>query len=702
MARNAGVSVENNFVNGLVTEATGLNFPENAVTETWNCVFDKTGTVRRRTGIDLETGYLAGAVPTDPESVYVEYVWESVGGDGDISFLVQQIGPILYFYRNTSAGAISAQFINALSLASQATVYDTRLFSGICQFAAGLGYLVVTHPYCHPFYITFTGVGFAATRIDIKTRDFRGVEPHPLGRATEISNQQQYNLRNQGWSAERLAEYRSKAGFYPSDYEVWWLYKRPDQYGNEVFLPTDIYNWQSALSNLDRGNSPAPRGSVILDEFYQDRSGVTGIGGLPVVSSGLSRPATSAFHAGRVFYSGVQAADGYSSKIYFSQIIEQTNQFGKCYQENDPTSQYSPDLLANDGGVISIPDAGTIFKLWSTDNSLLVFASEGVWQITGSSGIGFSAVDYTVKRISSVNTASILSFVDVDGMPLWWGKNGIYIAAVNTQLGGISIQSISDDKIKSYYQSISELGKSFGKGSYNDRERKVQWLHRIDNLSAGQEQVYSHVLNLDIDTKAFYPWTLPQGPGFIRGIVALKGVGSSIAQENVVDNLGVDVTDSIGNVVTVSRIVSAPLATQFKYTTTFSGFTYAYANETTSAVDWETLGAVNSPAYFVSGYRIRGDAIKDQQNNYLNIFGLTNPPSEIVVNGQWGYSTTAASNRWSVPQQVRFNHPQYSVTNKKLKIRGHGLVLQYRVESVGTEGFEIIGWSSQDSANASV
>jgi hypothetical protein len=39
------VFVENSFINGLITEATGLNFPEKAVTETSDCIFDIDGSV---------------------------------------------------------------------------------------------------------------------------------------------------------------------------------------------------------------------------------------------------------------------------------------------------------------------------------------------------------------------------------------------------------------------------------------------------------------------------------------------------------------------------------------------------------------------------------------------------------------------------------------------------------------------------------
>jgi hypothetical protein len=58
MARQAGEFIENQFTKGLITEATGLNFPEKAVIESWNTRYGKTGETTRRLGVLLFGGTL--------------------------------------------------------------------------------------------------------------------------------------------------------------------------------------------------------------------------------------------------------------------------------------------------------------------------------------------------------------------------------------------------------------------------------------------------------------------------------------------------------------------------------------------------------------------------------------------------------------------------------------------------------------------
>src|SRR5256885_7739655 len=102
MPNQAAVSIENNFIGGLKTEFTGLNFPENACTDTENCVFSLIGDVERRIGMDFETNHQFLTVDRTGKAMS-SYVWNNAGGNGNNKVLVEQIGSILYFYKFSSA-----------------------------------------------------------------------------------------------------------------------------------------------------------------------------------------------------------------------------------------------------------------------------------------------------------------------------------------------------------------------------------------------------------------------------------------------------------------------------------------------------------------------------------------------------------------------------------------------------------------------
>jgi hypothetical protein len=107
---NKSVSIENNFTKGLITEATGLNFPENACTETYNCVFDRIGEVSRRYGIDLEDHLEALADYDADKDAITEFFWTAVALTGDINFLTIQIGSVISFWKIDTDGLIAPNY----------------------------------------------------------------------------------------------------------------------------------------------------------------------------------------------------------------------------------------------------------------------------------------------------------------------------------------------------------------------------------------------------------------------------------------------------------------------------------------------------------------------------------------------------------------------------------------------------------------
>ena len=242
--------------------------------------------------------------------------------------------------------------------------------------------------------------------------------------------------------AEPIAYYKLKTGKYPSNGQIWWAYRRPLEVGTDSPPKTYIEVFDPSLRfQITLGNSPAPKGHYVLDAFHQDRSGRSGVAGIDVKSSRSARPSACAFLAGRVFYAGVNVA-GWNTKIYFTQVLERPEQVQECYQTLDPTNEDVRDLLPTDGGVIVVPEVSEVYHLQTMGHQLYVFGRNGVWQIGGSEGIGFRANDYSVQKISGTPAISNLSFVDVEGSPVWWNRSGIYTVR-SDQLGNSQVVSLT-------------------------------------------------------------------------------------------------------------------------------------------------------------------------------------------------------------------------------------------------------------------
>src|SRR5215207_4723344 len=95
-------STENHFNKGLVTEFTGLNFPENAATDADNTTFTLTGEVLRRLGIDYEENFEQNTSIKTNKAIN-SYKWNNAGGDGLTEIVVVQVGNTLHFYKSSDA-----------------------------------------------------------------------------------------------------------------------------------------------------------------------------------------------------------------------------------------------------------------------------------------------------------------------------------------------------------------------------------------------------------------------------------------------------------------------------------------------------------------------------------------------------------------------------------------------------------------------
>lgn len=709
MPRNAAVNVENNFSKGLVTEASAIAFPENAATEIYDCIITNKNAVTRRLGYGYENNHSTRTIDRD-DVIVTEYLWKNVSGDGDLTISVLQVGEALYFYNATTTPISGNEITSTIDLTTYSPASAPSPGLVACGFSEGNGVLFVTHPDLEPFYLEYNSAAetISATEISIEIRDLVGVDDtltvseRPTSTVAGLSDTHKYNLFNQGWyfnNNAALTAWDTARTDMPSNADIWWVFKN----SSNAFAASEI-------ANFDTGSTPAPKGHYLLNPFNEDRSTVSGIGAFTPVTSGGKRPSVSAFFSGRVFYAGVPYP-GFNNKLYYSQIIESSDQYGRCYQRNDPTSEISFDVLRSDGGVIDIQDAGTVVMLWSLQTSLLVFATNGVWSITGSEGTGFAATDYSVSKISSINSISRSSFVDVDGFPCWWNNAGIYLASLS-DLNNVQIQNLTDASIKTYYDAIPPSSKLQAKGDYNPVTKVARWLFRNDAATTTNTSTeYQEILNLDFLKGAFYPWTIPTSSTLkIHDIFVVVSEGGAIETNQVIDSALDTVVDSSINNVVVTTLSDDIVKPQFKYLVSYPdgsnsyNFTFMENNDTSylDYVDFSITG-VDYSSYFLAGYKVHGQTQNFFQPNYVFVFLEQETDASCLMQGVFDWTTSTISNKWSSQQQV-YNPSSVnrSINFRRLKVRGKGRALQLRFESESGKPFTIIGWSLKETGNADV
>ncbi len=716
MPRSNTIFAQNTFARGLITEATGLNFPENALWDAQNVTVDRKGAVLRRSGFGFEQNYSNTIINMENRAV-TTFTWTNVAGDGDISFVVVQIGETLHFYKVNSDTALSAEkHATTIDLNTYASTSTTPLRTLECQFSSGNGLLFVSHPRMDTIYITHDPVAntLVATEINVEVRDLEGdtadaldVDERPTSTLAGLTAAHRYNLENQGWNTTLLTEWDaggSSTGVartdMPSNADVPWYFKNS----------SDDFDFDLADDYLV-GNSPAPKGKFIFSLYDINRDGqVAGATGEEIADERLS---TTAFFAGRLFYSGL-AVSKHSSKVFFSQIVERKAQYGSCYQTNDPTSETLFALLPSDGGVIDISEAGKIIKLFPMLNSLLVFSTNGVWAITGSQGIGFTANDYAVSKISSVPSLAPCSFVNAEGTPYWWNETGIYTVGFNAQSGGFQVVSVSEDTIKSFYaEEIPFQSKKYAKGIYDDEHKRIQWVYR-DTTAARLENLYNFnsVLNMNIETKAFYPWRVNIQNVTISSIVHIPNFGGVAELTEVI--AGADnVINGTDNVVSYISNSGFGIGSATKY---LIGYNYSDATsvritfgETKEDVDdryvdwleYDNVGQdYSGTTVLVTGYYIRGEAIREFQTHYINIISDNSVENGYRMRGRFDYAVGQNNAKRGSNQSVHnTDTEEFGYKSNRLMVRGIGRVCQFEVRADEELPFRIVGWAVFDGQN---
>jgi hypothetical protein len=737
------VKVEvNNFIGGLVTEASPLNFPANATTDELNFVLNRDGTRDRRFGMDFEVGF--NYIPTGTtsseiaESAPVPFKWLNVGGDASIQILVIQANTSLIFLNLNNTVLSSLSPLGTVSLAGYGFSATARY-----SFTNVNGKLIVASGAEAVAVVSYDGTTFTTTSEVLKTRDIWGVEvasePAYEGDSQYrggLPSEHAYNLYNQSWGIPRqnvagggspvyddpISIYFSNLAKYPSNSEVVWtgLQYQPVASGADPYERMYPALYEQAFG----ANVKAAKGYFVIDLLKRGTSREAVVTAqrskwpaldylstpnLPDDETDSGAKIVCEF-AGRVWYAGfgskVTGGDKRSptlgSYVAFSQLVRNDSDVFKCYQEGDPTSRDNNDLVDTDGGLVRLSGADEIVGMLNIGATLIVFASNGVWAISGGDRNGFTATNYKTERLSTFGTIAPLSIVTDGSRALYWAADGIYVVD-RDQAGELVVNNLIQKTIQSYYEAIPSRVKSTAIGVFEASGKRIRWLYysgsRFTELSVTRELI------LDLTTGSFSPFEINRSP--TNNIEAVSMFASTPFVAPVISGNPGRKTNSLD-----TRYLTIVVVAGVPY------FTFSYYNNN-KFLDWESYDSVgvDAHAYLTTGATTANDSSVSKQVPYLTLhfrrteYGTDENAiplfqSSCLVRSQWDWANKVDSNKWGslfqgYRQRQTFLAPVadddyetgFEVITSKSKLRGRGKAFSLFMETEAGKDCRILGWS---------
>jgi len=399
------------------------------------------------------------------------------------------------------------------------------------------------------------------------------------------------------------------------------------------------------------------------------------------------RPTAVEGHDGHIFWAGVPNSE-YADHIFFSQLGIRTQTFERCYQEADPTDPDINELVSTDGGVIIIPNVGTVKDMLSTRQGLLVFSDQGVWEIGNGRRGAFTADGYAIRKVTDTECSSPYSPLKAETFVIYTGPKGISAISPNQYTGLLEEQNISDALIKTLWNSIEAAEQAEIQTIYDDASKRIYFLY--DEGTATNANQYNRMLVFDIRLGAFTKY-----------------------------HFGTSSTVGIVGAVAITDADSTSVNKKFKALVHTSATVLEVCDfEQTDYTDF-TGSAMPTP-YMYTGWDNIGDFQRRKQAPIITVYqkrtetGYTSTgngwegdnESSTTMTARWDWSDDSVTGKVGAAQQI-YRHVRdfvpsaaddvngYPVVVTRNKVRGRGRVLQLYFEAnSSTKDSHILGFTT--------
>lgn len=398
------------------------------------------------------------------------------------------------------------------------------------------------------------------------------------------------------------------------------------------------------------------------------------------------RPVACAWHAGRIFYSGIPNSE-YADRLFFSPVVRKPQDFGKCHQKADPTAPEINALLADDGGEFTIPNLGNVKRMISVRDVLLVFTDQGVWEVGGGSRGFFTADAYSVRKITGDEASSALSPIVIGSSIFFTGPKGIFQIAPNQYTGALEAANISESRIQTLWNSIDTTNQETVQTAYDDALKRLYFLHGDSDGNANQ---YTTAIILDLRLGAWYKYVFD-----VSATSGLLGIFSITDSDSTADNKKIKwITQATNNV----EICDLAQSDYVDFGGSESPLPYVVTG-------WDNLGdfQLRRQAPIITVYA------KRTETGYTDVGGGTWTPNNFSSNKltpYWDWTDSSVSGKVGTqietyrkvrdftPANANDTDDGYPVVVTRNKVRGRGRVLQLRFDGAATKDSYILGFTT--------
>ena len=453
----------------------------------------------------------------------------------------------------------------------------------------------------------------------------------------------------------------------------------------------------------------APMGSFIIDLLDRGSSRENAYFGATSSNKGWEKPEVSLLtdrteggvttlcgFENRLFYAGFAGevtdeegtAPNLSNVVAFSRVITSDKDWGKCYQENSPTSTFLRDLFPDDGGYIIIPECVRIIKIVGIGKFVVIFGTNGIWAIRGPDNGTFSATSFSVDRISytGIPITRKNSVVETGDAVLYLTETSVN--SINTEL---IIEDVSEGKITKEIMRIGNKYIRLESSAYDEHTKNVHWGFREDGL-------FTEIILNTI--KGVFTKNLYDDVSYVKNCAKLKLPATA--------NRGQDTFS-------VCYILPGDLFNDTRF--------LACTGE-----DFKDLD-VNVDSFMISGFLHDEGVSRQRQSPYIYFYlkktedgfipdgqgGIdgVSKESSCLIQSRWDWNDSPAGNKWGTPFQAYRHRRQYistglpndpyntgeSMVVTRNKIPGRGRTMNIKIFTEPGKDLIFLGWSISMASN---